>query len=308
MSATPTTAPTRQKKDLMTQDQLTVAVLGAGTMGAGIAVVAARAGHRTILRDLDDAAVQRGLDTVESFLRKSASLGKLTQEQLDAALANLTGTTELRDLAPADVVVEAVFEDLEVKKALFAELDGVVSRDTLFHTNTSTLSVTSIASGSRHPERVVGTHYCNPAQLMKLVEVAEGRHTATEATKRSLEFLAGVGKTTVITKDRPGFILNRFLIPWENNCIRALEAGLGTVESIDRAVLGALRHPMGPFQLLDVVGLDIHKAVSMRLYEQLREPRFAPPPLVDRMIAAGDLGRKTGRGFYTYETTKAFGA
>ncbi|RZU32378.1 3-hydroxyacyl-CoA dehydrogenase family protein [Blastococcus saxobsidens] len=292
----------------MTQDQLTVAVVGGGTMGAGIAVVAARAGHRTILRDLDDAAVQRGLDTAESFLRRSASLGKLTEDQLGAALANLTGTTELRDLAPAAVVVEAVFEDLEVKKTLFAELDDVVSRDALLHTNTSTLSVTAIAAGSRYPERVVGTHYCNPAQLMKLVEVAEGRHTASAATKRSLEFLAGVGKTTVLTKDRPGFILNRFLIPWENNCIRALEAGLGTVESIDRAVLGALRHPMGPFQLLDVVGLDVHKAVSMRLYEQLREPRFAPPPLVDRMIAAGDLGRKTGRGFYTYETTKAFGA
>ncbi len=292
----------------MTPNPLTVAVLGAGTMGAGIAVVAARAGHRTILRDVTDEAVQRGLDTAESFLRKSASLGKLTQDQADAALANLTGSVELRDVAPADVVVEAVFEDVELKKSLFAELDDVVSRDTLFHTNTSTLSVTAIASGSRHPERVVGTHYCNPAQLMKLVEVAEGRHTASDATKRSLEFLAGVGKTTVLTKDRPGFILNRFLIPWENNCIRALEAGLGTVESIDRAVLGALRHPMGPFQLLDVVGLDVHKAVSMRLYEQLREPRFAPPPLVDRMIAAGDLGRKTGRGFYTYDSTKSFGA
>ncbi|NEK85612.1 3-hydroxyacyl-CoA dehydrogenase family protein [Blastococcus saxobsidens] len=292
----------------MTQDKLTVAVVGGGTMGAGIAVVAARAGHRTILRDLDDAAVQRGLDTAEAFLRRSASLGKLTEDQLSAALGNLTGTTELRDLAPAQVVIEAVFEDLEVKRTLFAELDDIVSRDALLHTNTSTLSVTSIASGSRHPERVVGTHYCNPAQLMKLVEVAEGRHTASEATKRSMEFLAGVGKTTVLTKDRPGFILNRFLIPWENNCIRALEAGLGTVESIDRAVLGALRHPMGPFQLLDVVGLDVHKAVSMRLYEQLREPRFAPPPLVDRMIAAGDLGRKTGRGFYTYDSTRAFGA
>jgi len=292
----------------MTAPQLTVAVLGGGTMGAGIAVVAARGGHRTVLRDLTDEAVQRGLDTAESFLRKSASLGKLTTEQADAAVANLSGTTDVADLAPADIVVEAVFEDLQLKKDLFAELDDVVSRDTLFHTNTSTLSVTAIAAGSRHPERVVGTHYCNPAQLMKLVEVAEGRHTSSEATRRSLEYLAGVGKTTVITKDRPGFILNRFLIPWENNCIRALEAGLGTVESIDRAVLGALPHPMGPFQLLDVVGLDVHKAVSMRLYEQLREPRFAPPPLVDRMIAAGDLGRKTGRGFYTYESTKAFGA
>jgi 3-hydroxybutyryl-CoA dehydrogenase len=292
----------------MTSNARTVAVLGGGTMGAGIAVVAARAGHRTVLRDISDEAVQRGLDTAEGFLRKSASLGKLTEDQAAAALANLSGTTELRDVAPAEVVIEAVFEDLELKKRLFAELDDVVSRDTLFHTNTSTLSVTAIAAGSRHPERVVGTHYCNPAQLMKLVEVAEGRHTASDATKRSLEYLESVGKTTVITKDRPGFILNRFLIPWENNCIRALEAGLGTVESIDRAVVGALGHPMGPFRLLDVVGLDVHKAVSMRLYEQLREPRFAPPPLVDRMIAAGDLGRKTGRGFYSYDSTRAFGA
>ncbi|MPZ63558.1 MAG: 3-hydroxyacyl-CoA dehydrogenase family protein [Propionibacteriales bacterium] len=292
----------------MTPNKLTVAVLGGGTMGAGIAVTAARGGHRAILRDIDDEAVRRGLDNAESFLRKSASLGKLTAEQADAALADLSGTTDLSDIAAADVVIEAVFEDLELKKQLFAELDDVVSRDALFHTNTSTLSVTSIAAGSRYPERVVGTHYCNPAQLMKLVEVAEGRHTSSEATKRSLEFLESVGKTTVITKDRPGFILNRFLIPWENNCIRALEAGLGTVESIDRAVVGALRHPMGPFQLLDVVGLDVHKAVSTRLYEQLHEPRFAPPPLVDRMIAAGDLGRKAGRGFYTYDSTKSFGA
>lgn len=292
----------------MTTNNLTVAVLGAGTMGAGIAVVSARAGHRTILRDISDEAVQRGMSNAASFLRKSASLGKLTAEQADEAVAALSGTTDLADIASADVVIEAVFEDLEVKRQLFSEVDDVVPPDTLLHTNTSTLSVTSIAAGSRHPERVVGTHYCNPAQLMKLVEVAEGRHTSAEATKRSLEFLESLGKTTVITKDRPGFILNRFLIPWENNCIRALESGLGTVESIDRAVVGALRHPMGPFQLLDVVGLDVHKAVSMRLYEQLRDPRFAPPPLVDRMIAAGDLGRKTGRGFYTYDSTRSFGA
>ncbi|MCP2252728.1 3-hydroxybutyryl-CoA dehydrogenase [Prauserella aidingensis] len=292
----------------MTANTLTVAVLGAGTMGSGIAVTAARGGHRTIVRDVDDESVRRGLDNATSFLRKSASLGKLTEQQAEAAIANLSGTTELGDLAGADVVVEAVYEDLELKRELFGRLDDVVARDTLLHTNTSTLSVTAIASGSRYPDRVVGTHYCNPAQLMKLVEVAEGRHTSPEATKRSMAFLDSVGKTTVVTKDRPGFILNRFLIPWENNCIRALEAGAGTVESIDKAVVGALRHPMGPFTLLDVVGLDVHKAVAMRLYEQLREPRFAPPPLVDRMIAAGDLGRKTGRGFYTYDSTKSFGA
>lgn len=286
----------------------TVAVLGAGTMGSGIATVAARGGQRTILFDIDAAQVQRGLDFVRGFLAKSVELGKLTEEDAAAAEARLSGTTELGDLAGADIVAEAVFEDLKVKKDLFGRLDDIVSERTLFHTNTSTLSVTAIASGSRHPERVVGTHYCNPAPLMKLVELVDGLHTAGWAHEETLAYLTDVGKISVAVKDRPGFILNRFLIPWENSCIDALESGLGTKESIDAAVTGALGHPMGPFKLLDIVGLDVHWQVATRLYEQLKEPRFAPPPLVERMIAAGDLGRKTGRGFYTYENTALFGA
>lgn len=292
----------------MTHTPRTIAVIGAGTMGSGIAAVMAGAGQRTILYDLDEERVQGGLDFVRGFVAKGVTLGKRTAEEAEAVLSTLTGTTDLRDLAGADVVVEAVFEDLQVKKDLFAQLDEIVSERTLLHTNTSTLSVTAIAAGSRHPERVVGTHYCNPAPLMKLVEVADGRHTASWAHEATLDFLSAIGKTSVITKDRPGFILNRFLIPWENNCIRALESGLGTIESIDSAVTGALGHPMGPFRLLDIVGMDVHWQVSMRLYEQLRDPRFAPPPMVERMIAAGDLGRKTGRGFYTYDDTALFGA
>jgi 3-hydroxybutyryl-CoA dehydrogenase len=292
----------------MTSPIRTVAVIGAGTMGSGIAVVAARAGYRTILRDVEDAAVARGLETARGFLAKSADKGKLTAQQAKSAMDNLVGTTKLDDLSSADVVIEAIFEDLQAKQELFGQLDDVVSPDALLHTNTSTLPVTGIAAGSKNPGRVVGTHYCNPAPLMKLVEVIKGRHTDELAHQRSLEFLRTVGKTTVTTKDRPGFIVNRFLIPWENNVIRALESGLGTVESIDLAVKNALGHPMGPFELLDVVGMDIHKAVAMRLYEQLREPRFAPPPMVDRMIAAGDLGRKTGRGFYTYDDNRLFGS
>ncbi len=292
----------------MTEPVKAVAVLGAGTMGSGIAAVAVRGGQRTILYDLTDDRVERGLDFVRGFLTKSVRLGKLSQDEADAATARLSGTTDLPSLAGVDIVVEAVFEDLEVKKDLFGQLDDIVSERTLFHTNTSTLSVTAIASGSRHPERVVGTHYCNPAPLMKLVELVDGLHTASWAHEATLEYLTAVGKTSVVVKDRPGFILNRFLIPWENSCIDALENGLGTRESIDAAVTGALGHPMGPFRLLDIVGLDVHRLVATRLYEQLKEPRFAPPPLVDRMIAAGDLGRKTGRGFYTYEDTKLFGA
>ncbi|WP_067670889.1 3-hydroxyacyl-CoA dehydrogenase family protein [Nocardia miyunensis] len=286
-----------------------VAVVGAGTMGSGIAIVMARSGYRTILNDVDADRVENGLATVRDFLAHSAELGKMSRPEADAAADRLEGSTDLGDLAPADVVVEAVFENLEVKQDLFAKLDSIVSGRTLLHTNTSTLSVTGIASGSSHSERVVGTHYCNPAPLMKLVEVAPGRHTADWALEATREFLTSLNKTSVVTKDRPGFIVNRFLIPWENSVIAALDAGLGTVESIDAAVTGALGHPMGPFRLLDIVGLDIHQQVAMRLYEQLRDPKFYPPPMVDRMVAAGDLGRKVGRGFYDYaDSRQLFGS
>lgn len=202
---------------ISTADRKTVAVLGAGTMGSGIATVMARAGHRTILYDINEANLERGIDTVHGFFDKSVRLGKLDATAGQAAKDSLSGSTELKDLAPCDVVVEAVFEDLSLKKETFGRLDDIVPPTTLFHTNTSTLSVTGIASGSRLRERVVGTHYCNPAPLMKLVEVANGRHTADWAHKATLEFLASLGKTSVVTKDRPGFIVNRFLIPWENS-------------------------------------------------------------------------------------------
>jgi 3-hydroxybutyryl-CoA dehydrogenase len=285
----------------------TVAVLGAGTMGSGIATVTVRAGYRTVLYDVGSEQVERGLDAVRGFLDKSVRRGRLAEEDAQGARDRLSGTTDLKELAGATVVVEAVTEELDVKRELLGELDAIVGPETLVHTNTSTLSVTAIAAGSSRPERVVGTHYCNPAPLMSLVEVARGAHTADGAHGRTLKFLESVGKTTVLTKDRPGFIVNRFLIPWENRCIAALEAGLGTVESIDAAVTGALGHPMGPFTLLDVVGMDVHQLVATRLYEQLRDPRFYPPPMVGRMVAAGDLGRKTGRGFYTYDDTRSFG-
>lgn len=292
----------------MSSDRKTVGVLGAGTMGSGIATVIARGGHRVLLFDVDEANLERGVGHVRAFFDRSVKLGKLKAEAGSAAKAAIEGTTELKALAPCDVVIEAVYEDLGLKKDLFGRLDDIVAESTLFHTNTSTLSVTGIASGSRLPERVVGTHYCNPAPLMKLVEVADGRHTAAWARQATVAFLGSVNKTTVVTKDRPGFIVNRFLIPWENSCINALENGWATKEEIDAAVLGALGHPMGPFRLLDIVGMDIHQQVAMRLYEQLRDPRFYPPPMVDRMVAAGDLGRKTGRGFYTYDDTRLFGA
>jgi 3-hydroxybutyryl-CoA dehydrogenase len=288
---------------------LRVGVLGGGTMGSGIAITIARAGHEVVMRDVDDERVERGLGTVRAFLDKSVERGKLDADARGAALRGLEGTTDLESLAGCDIVVEAIFEDVTLKAETFGLLDDICGEDTLFHTNTSTLSVTAIAAGSRRAGRVVGTHYCNPAPLMKLVEAVRGRKTSDDALRRTLEFLDGLGKTSVLCGDTPGFLVNYFLVPFENDCIRALEAGMGTVESIDTAIHLGLGHPMGTFRLLDIVGLDIHKAVSTTLYEQLKDPRFAAPPLVDRMIAAGQLGRKTGEGFYTYDTaTGAFGA
>jgi 3-hydroxybutyryl-CoA dehydrogenase len=276
-------------------------------MGAGIAITIARAGHRVVMRDLTRDGVERGQANVARFLDKSVELGKLDAAVRDTALAGLNGTVELSALADCDVVVEAIFEDEALKARTFGELDAICREDALFHTNTSTLSVTAIAAGSVRPERVVGTHYCNPAPMMSLVEVARGQRTSDDAYDRTVAFVESLDKRVVTTADVPGFLVNRFLVPFENDCIRALEAGMGTVESIDAVVKKGLRYPMGPFTLLDIVGLDIHRAVSMSLYERLRDPRFAPPPLVDRMIAAGQLGRKTGEGFYTYADKKLMG-
>jgi 3-hydroxybutyryl-CoA dehydrogenase len=270
-------------------------------MGSGIAVTVARAGHSVVVRDISEDRVERGLASVRKFLDSSVERGKLSAERRDAAVSAVSGTTELEALADCDVVIEAVFEDEALKAETFGRLDEICGPDTLFHTNTSTLSVTAIAAGSARPERVVGTHYANPAPLMKLVEVTPGRLTSDEALRRTTDFVEGIGKKVLLTKDTPGFILNYFLVPFENDCIRALEAGMGTVESIDKAITLGLGYPMGTFALLDIVGLDVHKAVSMALYERLLDPRFAPPPLVDRMISAGHLGRKTGKGFYDYE-------
>jgi 3-hydroxybutyryl-CoA dehydrogenase len=285
-----------------------VTVIGAGTMGTGIAVTALLPGHQVTLIDSQPEQLERGRAHIERFLRRSVDLGKLDAAAGDAALGRLRIEADLKAAEGSDVVIEAVYEDVEVKRELFSRLDDICDPGTLFHTNTSTLSVTVIAGGSRHPERVVGTHYCNPAPLMKLVEVAPGLRTGEKELRRTHEYIEGLGKTPLETKDTPGFIVNRFLIPYENDCIRSLEAGLADVATLDAALKLGLGYPMGPFTLLDIVGLDLHRAVSMSLYTQLHDPRFAPPPLVDRMIAAGHLGRKTGRGFYTYDDERLFGA
>lgn len=289
-------------------DIKTVGVAGSGTMGAGIAIVAARAGFRTIVYDTKAAALDRARKQTEAFFAKSVERGKLTREQVGGILANLTGTTDAGTLSACDIVIEAVFEDLNVKHALLAEINRICPSHTIFASNTSTLSITEIAAGSGRDDRFVGMHFCLPAQLMKLVEMSPGLKTSDETFAAAWKFCTEMGQVPVKTKDNPGFILNYFLVPFNNDAIRLVEAGVAEPADIDRAIKTALGYPMGPLELLDLVGLDTHLLVAEALYRATHEPRAAVPALVKRMIAAGQLGRKTGAGFYNYSGSAMFGA
>src|SRR5687767_2044168 len=283
----------------------TVGVAGSGTMGAGIAIVAARAGFRTIVFDTREDALARARKQTEGFFAKSVERKKLDQAQVDTILGSLSGTTDIGGLAECDLVIEAVFEDLKVKHSLLGDLNKVCPPHTLFASNTSTLSITEIAAGSGRDERFVGMHFCLPAQLMKLVEMSPGLRTTDETFGAAWDFCKAMGQIPVKTKDNPGFILNSFLIPFNNDAIRLVEAGVAEPADIDRAIKTGLGYPMGPFELLDLVGLDTHLLVAEALYASTHEPRAAVPALVKRMIAAGHLGRKTGQGFYSYGAKNA---
>jgi len=285
----------------------TVGVAGSGTMGAGIAIVAARAGLKTIVYDTRPEALATARKQTEAFFAKSVERKKLSQEQVAGMLGKLSGTTDIGAMAACDIVIEAVFEDLKVKHALLAQLGKVCPPTTLFASNTSTLSITEIAAGSGRDDRFVGMHFCLPAQLMKLVEMSPGLKTSEAAFQTAWDFCKAMGQIPVKTKDSPGFILNYFLIPFNNDAIRLVEAGVATPADIDRAVKSGLGYPMGPLELLDLVGLDTHLLVAEALYASTHEPRAAVPALVKRMIAAGHLGRKTGKGFYTYQGNAMFG-
>jgi 3-hydroxybutyryl-CoA dehydrogenase len=285
----------------------TVGVAGSGTMGAGIAIVAARAGFRTLVYDTSPEALARARKQTEGFFEKSVERHKLTRDEVDRIMAGLSGTTDIAALSACDIVIEAVFEDLGVKHALLEELNRVCPPQTLFASNTSTLSITEIAAGSGRDERCVGMHFCLPAQLMKLVEMSPGLRTSEETFAAAWDFCKALGQVPVKTKDNPGFILNYFLVPFNNDAIRLVEAGVAEPADIDRAIKSGLGYPMGPLELLDLVGLDTHLRVAEALYAATHEPRAAVPPLVKRMIAAGRLGRKTGAGFYTYSGNAMFG-
>jgi 3-hydroxybutyryl-CoA dehydrogenase len=277
-------------------------------MGAGIAIVAARAGFNTLIYDLRAESLGRARKQTESFLAKSVERGKLAPEKMPEILASWQGTQEIGAMADCDLVIEAVFENLQVKHDLFGKLNEICAPQTIFASNTSTISISEIAGGSGRPDRFVGMHFCLPAQLMKLVEMSPGMRTSDETWNTAWNLCKEMGQFPVKTKDTPGFILNYFLIPFNNDAIRLVEQGVAEPAEIDKAIKTAMGYPMGPLELLDLIGMDTQKLLCAAMHELTGEPRAACPPLVRRMIAAGFLGKKTGRGFHHYSDAKMFGA
>ncbi|HET9951940.1 MAG TPA: 3-hydroxybutyryl-CoA dehydrogenase [Candidatus Eisenbacteria bacterium] len=278
----------------------TVGVVGCGLMGSGIVQVSAQSGFSTIVREADQAFLDKGLGRIRKFLDDGVAKGKVTAEDRDKTLANIKGTTKLEDLAGCDLVVEAVTENLAVKREVFSTLDALCAPDAVLASNTSSLSVTEIAAFTKKPERVLGLHFFNPVPLMKLVEIIRALSTNDAAFEKAKGYVETIGKTPVIAKDAPGFVVNRLLIPYLIDAIRVYESGLASKEDIDNGMKLGCGYPMGPLQLLDFVGLDTTLFIANIMFEEFREARFAPPPLLKRMVLAGRLGRKSGRGFYDY--------
>ena len=277
-----------------------VGVVGCGLMGSGIAQVCAEAGYKVVVREVSDELLKKGLGKIESFLGKSVEKGKLTPERRKEVLARLEGTTSIEKLAGSDLVIEAVIENLEAKREVLQALDKACAAHAIFASNTSSLSITEMAATTKRPQRFVGLHFFNPVPLMRLVEVVRSPLTAPEVFEEAFTFAKSLGKTPVRASDKTGFIVNRLLVPYLLDAVRALEEGAGSVPDIDEGMRLGCGHPMGPFTLLDFVGLDTTYYIANIMFEEFREKRFAPPPLLKRMVQAGLCGRKTGKGFYDY--------
>jgi 3-hydroxybutyryl-CoA dehydrogenase len=276
-----------------------VGVVGCGIMGSGIVEVCAKAGFDVTFVEVDDARVERGRTAIERSLRKAAERGKLEGTPEDV-LVRITGSTSLQDLAGADLIIEAITENLPAKKETFNTLDGITKPEVVLATNTSTLSIGEMAAMTTRPDKVVGLHFFNPAAIMKLLEIVRGIATSDETVEFARGFGERIGKTTVLAKDRAGFIVNFLLIPYLNAAVQMLDDGRASREDIDAGIQLGLGHPMGPLTLLDLIGLDTAVHASNALYEEFKDPVYAPPPLLKRMVTAGYLGRKSGRGFYDY--------
>ncbi len=283
------------------EDIKTIGVCGAGTMGAGIAQVAAVAGFNVVLRDISDEALNRGLNIIKKSLGRIVKKGKMTQEQADEVLSRIKTTKDLADFKDVDYVVEAVFEKMELKKEIFGELDKITRPEVVLATNTSSLSITEIAASTSRPDKVVGMHFFNPVPVLPLVEIVKGLTTSDETVELAYELAKKLGKSPIKTKDQPGFIVNRILVPYMNEAAWAYMEGVGSVEEIDEAMKLGANMPIGPLALIDLVGVDITLDVLEVLYKEFGDPKFRPAPILRQMVRAGYLGRKTGRGFYIYE-------
>jgi len=277
-----------------------IGVIGAGQMGHGIALVAAKAGFDVILNDIKDEFVKKGLSKIERFLDKSIEKGKMTSDEKKKILSHVKGSTKLEDLKDVDLVIEAIFENIKVKKELFQKLDKICKKDTYFASNTSTIPITDLASVTSRPEKFIGMHFMNPVPLMKLVEVIRGLRTNDETTKLIKELAEKIGKMPVEVNDGPGFVSNRVLIPMINEAVFCLMDRTGTAEAIDNVMKLGMNHPMGPLELADLIGLDVCLDIMNVLYEGFNDSKYRPCPLLKKMVQAGNLGRKTGRGFYEY--------
>jgi 3-hydroxybutyryl-CoA dehydrogenase len=276
-----------------------VGVLGCGLMGSGIAQVAATAGFDITVLEVEQKYLEKGFAAIEKSLAKFAEKGTL-KESLDAVRGRLKGTTNNQDLADCDIVIEAIIENLEAKKKMYASLDGIVKKEAIFASNTSSISITELLTSTKRPDRFVGLHFFNPVPLMKLVEVVRTIATSDEVYESAYEFAKKLGKVPVRTSDKTGFIVNRLLVPYLLDAIRAYEEGVGSIEDIDISMKLGCGYPMGPFTLLDFVGLDTTYYITQVMFDEFKERRFASPPLLKRLVMAGWYGRKTGKGFYDY--------
>jgi 3-hydroxybutyryl-CoA dehydrogenase len=277
-----------------------VGVVGAGLMGSGIVETAARAGFDVIVREIDDEAASKGLERIKRSMNTAVERGKMEAADRDAAIARIRTTTSLTDLADRDIVIEAAIENMDIKKEVFRELDTLTAPHALLVTNSSSLSSTELGAATSRADKVAGLHFFNPVPVMKLVEIVRALETSDETMQILRDFSGQLGKTVVVAKDTPGFIVNALLIPYMVDAVKMLENGIATREDIDTAINLGLGHPMGPLTLLDFVGLDTTLYIADIMYEEFKDPKYAAPPLLRKMVASGMMGRKSGRGFYDY--------
>jgi 3-hydroxybutyryl-CoA dehydrogenase len=277
-----------------------IGVVGSGIMGSGIAQVCAQSGYQVVVSDINDTLLKKGLASIDKILSRSVEKGKISSAEKESIQKRMQGTTSLEDFSNCDFVIEAVTEDMGIKKRVFEQLDKICPHHTILATNTSVLSVIEIASATKRAEKVIGTHFANPVPVMKVVEVIKTISTSEETLATTKSFCKTIGKTVVVAKDMPGFLSNRISTPFLLNAVRMLESGAGTREDIDTLIKEGLGHPMGPLTLLDLIGIDTVYRGALAIYEETKDPQYFPPTLMRQMVVMGWLGRKTGKGFYDY--------